>query len=305
MTRLFLVGLMAMYSSFTYAEIENNSSDNCNYHDIKSDEYRISESKKRYITNNFLKDPNLEDYQQRNYNYDDLANNSFKFYKSTETKESLKYRQEYLESFRFRDIDLDNNTYIIDMSYNIEVITNNCQKFYYEPEDYRLFKYSFIRNDGREISVNDYKQSLSDALIKKEINTTVNYDKFDKNYTIKTDYFKNYMIRGYYDINKKNKFIQIYTDIHFSGDWHFFDTAKDEYGDTHEVTRIDQEADCKPRSYTDKCFLTETIGISVSEKFLRKNKNGFSMKIYGKKSIVLDISGDVVQSFLKEVDKLK
>lgn len=144
-----------------------------------------------------------------------------------------------------------------------------------------------------------------DALIKKEINTNVDYDKFDKNYIIKTDYFNNYMIRGYYDANKKDKFIQIYTDIHFSGDWRFFDTAKDEYGDTHEVVRIDQKADCKPRSYTSECFLTETIGISVSEKFLKENKNGFSMKIYGKKSIVLDISGDVIQSFLKEVDKLR
>ena len=51
--------------------------------------------------------------------------------------------------------------------------------------------------------------------------------------------------------------------------------------------------------------MKETIGVDLSEQFLKKHKNGFEMKLSGKKTLVLAVSGDVVNAFLTELNKAK
>ncbi|MFX6759143.1 hypothetical protein ABTH30_19840, partial [Acinetobacter baumannii] len=71
----------------------------------------------------------------------------------------------------------------------------------------------------------------------------------------------------------------------------------------HEVVKIDRDADCSNR-YMD-CKLSEIVGVSLSEPFLRKNKNGFELKLKGQQDRIIKVPSDMVVSFLDGLDAAK
>lgn len=309
---LVILALIFGHSTVSFAQ-------QCNYPEIEGTEYRVPSKFAKYVKNDFLAYPDrflldqgtLEDYTS-------LISNPFKVTKTNSVTHSSADYKGYLSKHRFKDVVLDGKAYHTDSYYNIEVTTSDCQKFYFDPsyKDLEKLQYDFVRTDGQPITIKNYFDFLGNSVAKLDIKTTSEYDRFEKKSLVETEYFKQYLIRGYFDkSNNKINPIQIYLDtVAFSKlegsdktrSWNNIRLAKDTDANSHEVTQISYNSDCKPeRISTYGCVLDETIGINVSEQFLRKHKDGFELKLIGDHSFEKEISGDVVRSFLKEVDKLK
>lgn len=309
MKRIFLAILIASsFSSIAFA-------DECYYSDTEGVEYKVSDKNARYITQDFQAFPDKDAYDQRDLSYyDSLINNSFKVTKTDATTlDSVKYAG-FLSKYRLGDVVIDNKAYITDAFYNIQITTSDCKKFYYSPsrKDLKSLQYDFIRTDGQTITSKNYFDFLGSAVKKADIKTTSEYDKFEKKTLVKTDYFDRYLIRGMFDkTNKKYSVIQIYLDttvltkaLAEERSWNNIGIAKDTDSNSHQVVQISRKPDCSDTTLFG-CTLYETIGIDVSEQFLRKHKDGFELKMIGSNTFVKEINGDVVQSFLRETDKLK
>lgn len=283
------------------------NTEQCEYDSLKSPSYVINESSKKYVRNNFIVTPSEEQFSQTNRsldNYDSLANNPFKVIRTdVVTKDGEKYLG-FLSKYRFRDVKVGGKPYKTDKYYNVEVVTSDCQKFYYTSDDFGMFTHTFSKADGSTINESDYLKFMGDTVVPADISATSTFDKFEQEYKITTDFFDDYMIRGYY--NPKTKKLntgQVYLHLRFYGDWGFITVAKDENGQSHEVTKIDSDVDCSSDSLG--CIMHEEVGVSVTEYFLRKNKNGFDFKLAGKQTKVVSISGEMVRAFLSEIDRLK
>lgn len=288
--------------------------DECYYSDIDGIEYRVSDKNARYVTNDFQAFPDEAGYKQNDLSdYVSLINLPFKVTRTDAvTLDSLMY-ESFSSKHRFGDVIVDNKAYYTDASYNIEVTTSDCKKFYYSPsrKNLKSLQYDFIRKDGKSITSKDYFEFLGKTVIKADIKTTSEYDKFEKKTLLQTDYFDQHLIRGLFSQDKK-KFssIQIYLDstvltkaLEEERSWNNIRLAKDTDANSHEVIQISNKADCADKMWG--CTLHETIGIEVSEQFLRKYKDGFELKMIGDNTFIKEINGDVVQSFLNETDRLK
>lgn len=302
--------VISSFSSIAFA-------DECYYSDTEGVEYRVSDGKAKYIRNDFQAFPDIDgfDTKQRDLSsYDSLIKMPFKVTKTdARTADSLKYLG-FLSKHRFGDVVVDNKAYITDAYYNIQITTSDCKKFYYDPsrKSLKSLQYDFIRTDGKTITSKNYFDFLGKAVREAEIKTTSEYDKFEKKTLLKTDYFDRYLIRGMFDqTNKKSSFIQIYLDttvltkaLAEERSWNNISVAKDTDGNSHQVVQISRKPDCSDTKLFG-CTLHETIGIDVSEQFLRKHKDGFELKMIGSNTFVKEINGDVVKSFLDEIDRLK
>lgn len=287
----------------------------CYYSDTNGVEYKISDKAARYVTNDFQAFPDREGYNQRDLKYyDSLLNKPFKVTKTEATTlDSVKYSS-FLSKYRLGDIVVDNKAYITDAFYNIQLTTSDCQKFYYDPsrKNLKSLQYDFIRTDGKTITSKNYFDFLGKAVREANIETSSEYDKFEKKTLLKTDYFDQYLIRGMLDkTNKKSSNIQIYLDttvltkaLAEERSWNNISVAKDTDGNSHQVVQISRNPDCSSTKLFG-CTLHETIGIDVSEKFLRSHLNGFELKMIGSNTFVKEINGDVVKSFVNEIDRLK
>ncbi|HCA5312811.1 MULTISPECIES: hypothetical protein [Acinetobacter] len=300
-SKFLLTFLFSTVTSIVYA------GNDCGYSELTGTEYQITDQFKKYVTNSFDAFPKKNDYSQGSIrDYQSLNENSFKILNTgIRTLPSERYLQSFLSSYRFRNIDLDGTAYNLDKSFNTEVITSDCKKFYLDPGlTLKDIEYQIKRTDGQPIGKKDYFDLLGAAIEKKTIGVSSQYDKFEKRVEIKTEYFDKYLIRGYYDPSvKKVDFIQIYTDLTFIGDWGNISSSKDTDSQVHKVTRIDTNVDCKSKVLG--CVLTETIGVDVTEQFLKNHKKGFEIKLMGKQSKVLSINGDVVTAFLEELNRVK
>lgn len=309
---LITVALIFGYSTISFAQ-------QCGYSEIEGTEYRVADKFAKYVTNDFDAYPDRESYKQGTLeDYRSLINNPFKVTNRNSLTQSSPSYKTYLKEHRFRDIVVDGKAYYTDAYYNIEVTTSDCQKFYFDPSYKGLdsLQYKFVRTDGQVITTKNYFEFLGDNVTKLDIKTTSEYDRFEKKHLVKTDYFTQYLIRGYFD-KSKNKFdsIQVYLDTTAftkvmgsdrDRSWSNIRIAKDTDANSHEVTQITHDADCSAKNKDIfGCILRETIGVDVSEQFLRKHKDGFDLKLIGDHSSEKEISGDVVKSFLKEADKLK
>lgn len=307
--KLFAMLLMTGLSTLALAE-------DCNYGGIDGIEYKVLDSHARYIKNDFAAFPQQESYKQGELSdYASLINNNFKVTSTNYVTKASTYYEPINRPYRFKDAVVGGKAYLIDSFYNIEVTTSDCQKFYFDPgyHDLERLKTKIKRSDNAEITEKNYFEFMGDSIKKTSIKTTSEYDKFEKKTLVKTDYFKQYLIRGNFDQNK-NKFsgIQIYLDTiaYTKGvdgrdrSWNNISVAKDTDGNSHDVIRIAHNVDCSG-SRTFGCTLKETLGIDVSEQFLRKHRNGFELKLVGTHSFVTEIHADVIQSFLKEADRLK
>lgn len=308
--RLLAFFLMISFSSVAFAE-------QCNYDQIKGQDYKVLDKHARFVKNDFDAYPDKESYQQGTLNdYASLINNNFKVTSTNHVTKASSYYEPINRPYKFKDIVVGGKAYLVDSLYNVEVTTSDCQKFYFDPSytDLESLKTKIGRSDNADITEKNYFDFMGDSIKKSSIGTTSQYDKFEKKTLVKTDYFKQYLIRGSFD-QDKNRFsaIQIYLDtvtftkgIGGSADksWNNIRVAKDTDGNSHDVIQIAHNVDCSG-SKTLGCTLKETLGIDVSEQFLRKHRNGFELKLVGSNSFVTEIHADVIQSFLKEADRLK
>lgn len=307
-----LLGLLLILDSSSIA-----FADECYYSDTPGVEYNVSDKGARYITQNFQAFPDLDkfDPKQRDLkSYDSLVNLPFKVTKTNATTlDSMKYAG-FLSKYRLGDVVVDNKAYITDAFYNIQVTTADCKRFYYDPSRKKLesLQYDFIRTDGKTITSKNYFDFLGKAVTKANIKTSSEYDKFEKKTLLKSDYFDRYLLRGMFDqTNKKSSVIRIYLDttvltkaLAEERSWNNINIAKDTDGNSHQVVQISRKPDCSVTKLWG-CTLYETIGIDVSEQFLRKHKDGFELKMIGSNTFVKEINGDVVKSFLEEIDRLR
>lgn len=309
---LVTLALIFGYSTISFAQ-------QCNYSEIEGTEYRVASKFAKYVKNDFDAYPDRESHKQGTLeDYVSLISNPFKVTNTNSLTYSSASYKSYLSDHRFRDVVVDGKAYYTDAYYNIEVTTSDCQKFYFDPsfKELKSLQYDFVRTDGQPITTKNYFDFLGDNVTKLDIKTTSEYDRFEKKSLVKTDYFKQYLIRGYFDKNK-NKFesIQVYLDTTAftrvmgsdkDRSWNNIRLAKDTDANSHEVVQISHDADCSSKNRDlFGCTLKETIGVDVSEQFLRKHQDGFDLKLVGDHSFEKEISGDVVKSFLKEADKLK
>ena len=288
--------------------------DQCYYTDIDGVEYRVSHKYAKYVTNDFQAFPDEPGYKQNDLSdYVSLINLPFKVTRTDAvTLDSLSH-ETFLSKYRFKDVIVNSKAYYTDAYYNIEVTTSDCKKFYYSPsrKDLKGLQYNFIRKDSKTITSKDYFDFLGESVSKADIKTTSEYDRFEKKTLLKTDYFDQYLIRGMFDQSKKKiSSVQIYLDsivltkaLETEKSWNNIRLAKDTDANSHEVIQISNKADCADKMWG--CTLYETIGIEVSEQFLRKHKDGFELKMIGDNTFIKEINGDVVQSFLNETDRLK
>lgn len=290
--------------------------DECSYNDIQGTEYRISDKYANYVTNNFQVYPDVEDYKQGDKSlYVSLVTHPFKVTNTkVVTKESSRYDEPMFEGYRYSDVNLDGKAYFIDRHYNIEVTTSDCHKFYFDPAylDFKDFEYDFVRTDGASLTKQNYMKFLENALKKSDIQAKSEYDKFEKSYKVKTDYFDQYLIRGNFnEKTKKYDFVQLYLDTvqHVKpseGSINMYQVAKDTDGNSHKVLTIDSSVDCSSSfASTVGCTVKQPLGIDLTEDFLRKHKDGFELKLLATKPFVQEVSGDVVKAFLAETDILR
>lgn len=303
MKKIAIIGLALLAPIAAYA-------DTCGYEDLSGTEYRITDKNKEYVFNDFVVNPNRDKFgigQRSDRNYKSLRNNAFKVL-STDyvTIDSTAYKNKPT-SKRYREIVIDGKAYTQDRYFNIELITSDCVKYYHAPNGIKEhFDYKFQKTDGTANTIQDFSTFLGKSIQGAQVKATSKYDAFDKLYEVKTDFFKDQMIRGYLDSEKKDAAkIQVYMSLVFLDKWGFVDTAKDRNGVSHEVTTIDKNVDCSGKRLGLGCMLTETVGVTVDEDFLRKNTSGFELKLSGKQSKVVFVSGELVMAFLKELDDLR
>ncbi|WP_151981573.1 hypothetical protein [Acinetobacter guerrae] len=301
MKRLLVASIFLLSCIKIYAQNED-----CDYKGLSGQEYKISEDYKDYVTNSFEAYSDKEDWQQGDKSeYVSLRNNNFKVMETgVRTLSAEQAMRPFLDSYRYTYIYDKSRAFVADKSYRTKVLTDDCKIFYYEPSSKFVdFLDQIEFSNGKKLSFEDFRKFLGKAIFVKKIKTYSSYDKFEKRTTIRTEQYDDYLLRGYYaPQQKKLVFIQLYTDQVFFDNWAQISIAKDAFGGTHKVTRINGDADCSG-SYG--CRLTETIGIDISEQFLRSHMDGFELKLIGKKSRVINVSGEVIQSFLQELKNIR
>ena len=276
----------------------------CNYESNQGTEYIIQDQYKKYVLNHFMVNADRDKF---GLGHNSLKRQPFKVIKTDYvTAESKKYESRS-ESKRFKDIKIDNKVYKLDRSKNIEVLTKDCQKYYYIPSGLKnSFVLTFSKTDGKEITTADYLQFLGNSLKSLDVSASSKYDKFEKSYEVKTDYANDMLIRGYYNAeNGKTSSVQIYTDVLFFKNWGFIESAKDLDGKTYTVTKIASDPKCEHLDLGLGCQLTETLGINLTEDDLRNNINGMEIKLYGAQTRVILVPNEMINAFLSEIDKLK
>lgn len=116
---------------------------------------------------------------------------------------------------------------------------------------------------------------------------------------------KQWFLRSFVD--KKTGVVthQLYLTIDYLGDWISLDLASTDQAQPLELTPIDTNVgDCSLGS----CDLSETIGLTINDAFLRDRvKTGFQVKLTGKSGIsfVIDITPGMISKQLIIVDRLK
>lgn len=281
----------------------------CQYDAINGQEYIISDASKRYVTNNFYKYADRKDYQQERSNdrvYDSLRQYPFKIVETGLVTKSTEGYGGFLGEFRYTDFTHNGEAYTVDKLYNTEVITSDCQTFYYQSGDtLTSFTYATRRIDGSDVTMSDFKNFLGEALVKKQVDASTVYDKFERAYNIRTEKFDDYFIDGWYGRDsKKLTSVKIFTQISNERAGYRY-TAKDTNGNTHKVEVL--QVDLNYLEVAGLFLHKEMIAIDVNEEFLKKNRAGFDLKVSDglANNRIIKISGDVVQAFLDELQAVK
>ncbi|MGF2878608.1 hypothetical protein VSN93_00685 [Acinetobacter johnsonii] len=282
----------------------------CDYDQIKSNEYQLTDLSKQYVMTKFFIDPDKDMFarvQRDAKKYVNLKDSKFKVLESgvaTKYNERLKTG---LKSYRFSDITIDGKAYVLDKSLSTKFVTPNCEVFYLNlenPIDTRTWGASFLKADNSPADTASLLEMVGKSLQPKDTSATVTFDRFEKIVNIQTKEFNNMLLRGIYNPgSKKTSLVQLYLDATFIGNWGGIKLAYDTSGSTHEVVLINHDADCSNKYMG--CKLKETLGVTLSEDFLRKNQNGFELKLKGKQDKIIMVSSDLVGSFLGGLNQAK
>ncbi|MBI1868826.1 MAG: PDZ domain-containing protein [Methylocystis sp.] len=112
---------------------------------------------------------------------------------------------------------------------------------------------------------------------------------------------KEWLIRSF--INKKTKTVshQLYIDLDYTGNWHFYDSASDNSATPLHVTQIDSSVG----SCSGGCSLSETIGVDMDDKVLRAHaSDGYRVRLNSKSgnTIILTVSANQIIPQLDAID---
>lgn len=282
----------------------------CNYEQVKSNEYRLSDLSKKYVTNSFFIDPDkdmLASVHRNDKGYKALKENNFKVF---ETGVATKYHDRFIKTGvknYTADLLIEGKTYTLNNALSTKLITSNCETYYLNldrPFDERSIGSIFLKADNSPADTDSLLEILGKSLQSKNTSASVTYDRFEKIVNIQTKEFNNMLLRGTYNpISKKTLLVQLYLDATFIGNWGEIKLAYDTSGSTHNVVSINHDADCSNRYMG--CKLKETLGVTLSEDFLRKNSNGFELKLKGKQDKIIMVPSDLVTSFLDGLSQAK
>lgn len=297
MKKLIMVGVLG------FGLIAGAHANTCNYEQIKSNEYRLTDLSKKYVTNSFFINPDkdmLASIHRNEKGYKALKESNFKVF---ETGVTTKYHDRFLKTGLKNytgDLIIEGRAYTLNKSLSTKLITSNCELYYLNldrPVDAKFIGFTFLKADNSPADSASLLEIVGKSLQPKDTSASVDYDRFEKVVNIKTKEFNNMLLRGVYNpSSKKTPLVQLYMDATFIGNWGGIKLAYDANGSTHEVVLINHDADCSNRYMG--CKLKETLGVTLSEDFLRKNQNGFELKLKGKQDRIVMVSSDLVHSFL-------
>ena len=296
------------YSANSEPRASSNAK-SCEFDKIPGKTYLIAPNFQKYVTNSFFYDPEKEKvWQLDKENYASLISQPLKIVETgVITKEDAKSRQPYLAKYRYSEDEIDGIPYIRDKAYSSKLVTKDCSVYYLSGGTIvKSLMSSIINQDGSRINEGDVLALYGDeSLQKKSMNASVEYDRFEKILKISTPYYDNMLIRGAINTTTKSvTFIQLYADLTFFDKWGSISNAIDTNGVRHEVVRISTDVDCK-NSDMFGCKLTETVGITIDENFLRNNQGGFEIKVSGSKDQIIKVSAQMVEGFLLGLSEAK
>ena len=285
-------------------QVLKNNDGKCSYKEIQGKEYKYK-GKYQYMQITFLHNPNLQSYEQMGNKVYEPLMKGFKILETGVTTAENRYYNEspILSGSRYAKSSFNNNDiYILDSGVSTKIVSEKCQIFYTQIKYVSRFRDSLSNIDGSELSIEDIRNIAgSKNFIKDDFKATISYDRFEKSYKILTPELYSTFIRG----SMKNNdilYVQLYTSLYFNDKWGFIDKSIDTNGKKHSVVKISTDTDCSG-SYG--CSLTETIGISLSIDFLKRNKKGFEIKAYGSKEKIIKVPGAMVRSFLSGIENAK
>jgi hypothetical protein len=275
-----------------------SSGSKCIYNEVDSKEFILTDLMKQYVTNDFFYDPGVESLFQNNKNhYKALQSQNFKILETgLITADGISARKSFLQKYRYDDVVLDGELYVLDNSFSTKIITEDCTIFYLSLKgNLKSLQSSILLANGSGISDADLFQILGKEALKKEtLEASINYDRFEKVFKVRTPMFEEKFLRGAVSENSQDiSYIQLYLDVLFLGEWGFINNAIDTDGNFHEVTKISSDVD----SHSFGTSLTETVGVTLYREFLEKHKDGFELKLVGKQERIINIYGTMVKSF--------
>jgi hypothetical protein len=275
---------------------------NCAYRSIDSKEYKLSDLCKKYVTNYFFYDPNVEIMYQRNINaYKALQNQNFKILKTGVVSVDNMAKKTRLPIFRYSDQELGGDLYKLDNSFSTMVLTEDCTIFYFQLSLVSgANRTSVVSVDGTAIMDDDILKLIgTQPLEKLTLKASVEYDRFEKVFKVATPMYKDILIRGSIKANDQSvSYIQLYLDLLFLNEWGFISNAIDTDSNRHDVTKISSDTN----SHDFGISLTETIGVSLDRDFLEKHADGFELKVFGAQEKIIKVHGLMVKSFLQGLD---
>jgi hypothetical protein len=133
--------------------------------------------------------------------------------------------------------------------------------------------------------------------------TKVEHDEYKKTTSFtgaNASQYNTLLIRGWRDDKTKTARFQIYADSFYAGQWRFYNDAYDSDGNRLEFTSIDR----KVVSCRGGCTYTETVGLTVSRKYLEEHQEtGIRFKVSGKAGeFTAELPAAYVKGFISSVD---
>lgn len=288
---------------------QKTGSKNCGYENILGDEFRLSDSFAEYASNMFFFDATRTGGmdQLNSKAYKSLATQKFKILKTAViTAQAKLAREPYLASFRYNEVVLNDSLYKIDKGYSTKVVTQDCSIFFFKvgntPDHIET---SILQANNTKLTTDQFINLTGPmSLVSVDTSPEIELDRFTKQYKVKTVYFDDMLLRATLDgVTGELVFAQLYTDITFYGDWGSITNAVDTNATHHDVTKIDTDADCSSK-FTG-CRLTETVGVTLSEQYLKNNQNGFDLRFQGTKTREVTVHGSLVQSLLEGLESVR
>jgi hypothetical protein len=111
---------------------------------------------------------------------------------------------------------------------------------------------------------------------------------------------KAWRLRSWVDKKTLKATHQLYVDVVYKGEWRMYETAADDSATAHEVLTIDRSViSCRYG-----CTMSETVGVDLTNEFLRAHRSGFAVKVsaHSGDSVILAVSSNQVELQLAAVD---